>query len=430
MSEQSTQKPYLTEKHRADLQSSGLSPEQMAITGHFSVGKAQAKQLVGYQLPGLVFSYCDPNGQPYQCFNGRLFYRIKPDWGQRKTEDNPKYLAPKGVGCRPYFSRLYPQWQKASQSTKIDLWETEGEKKGDCGCANGLAVIAFSDVDAWGDRCQRPNEDLFEGSRCLPELAVVKWEKRKVYQCYDSDIIEKEGVQHALAKRAKALQQQKAKPHLVILPNETDGSKNGLDDFIVRHGVEALRVLAQNASPTPIATTPIAKSNKESDDKTRVHLNLREPKLVYKALMAWSVLKEHWAFYPGIGWYKWQGTHWTIRTKDEFEADLIRFMDAQHWQDCGSGHLTSIVRQLQARLLVKPEQWNPSGLLAFINGTLDLVTGQFLVGHQATDRLTRVRPYAFDPSAQCPTWLRFIHEVMEGDGVECPVYCLLCDSVG
>jgi P4 family phage/plasmid primase-like protien len=410
MSQQSTQKPYLTEKHQADLQSSGLSPEQMAIAGHFSVDKARAKGLVGYNLPGLIFSYCDPEGKPYRCSDNRLFYRLKPDWGKLKTEDKPKYLTPKDVGCRPYFSRLYSDWKKALRSTKIDLWETEGEKKGDCGCANGLAVIAFSGVEGWVDRCPRPNEGVFEGSRCLPELAVVTWAQRKVYQCYDSDIIEKEGVQCALAKRANALQSLKAKPYLVILPNEIDGAKNGLDDFVVRHGVEALKALAQSAE-----ATPVVQQKGNSKDEAVVSLKLKEPKLHYKALMAWSVLKEHWAFYPGLGWYQWQGTHWNLRSDVELEAEVICFMDAQHWKDCGSGSLTSLIRQLKSRLLVKPEAWNPFGQLGFTNGTLNTETGEFVANHHQTDYLTRVRPYAFDRSAQCPTWLRFINEAMAKD---------------
>jgi hypothetical protein len=98
----------LTPKHQADLASSGLTPRQMDIAGHFSADQDTAKELVGCAISGLILNYCDPFGKPYLKKEGQRFYRIKPDWGDLKTDDSPKYLSPKGEGCRPYFSRLYP----------------------------------------------------------------------------------------------------------------------------------------------------------------------------------------------------------------------------------------------------------------------------------------------------------------------------------
>jgi len=235
---------YLSERDRSDLEKSGLTDEQMILTGHFSADEETAERLVGMKLKGLVFSYTDPNGKPYPRSNGKPFHRIKPDYGEGKS-DRPKYLSPKGEGCRPYFSKLYTDWKNAITSTKIELWETEGEKKGDCGCANGLAVIAFGGVDGWVDSRDRQDEN--DKSKSLLELKVIDYKNRRVNLCFDSDIIEKPQVQLALAKRAIALKTLGAIPYLVLLPNEIDGSKNGLDDFIFRHGVVALQTLAHEA---------------------------------------------------------------------------------------------------------------------------------------------------------------------------------------
>ncbi len=403
-------KLYLNNKDQADLESSGLTPEQMAIVGHFSADKDKAERLVGCSVQGLIFQYCDPSGKPYLKSDGQPFHRIKPDWGDRKTEDSPKYLSPKNEGCRPYFSRLYPNWLKAITSSKIDLWETEGEKKGDCGCANNLAVIAFGGVDSWVDRCPRKGERKLNESRKLPELADIKLQDRRVYQCYDSDIIEKLPVQTALAKRAYNLDQSGAKPYLILLPNEINGSKNGLDDFVVRHGIEALKVLAKEAEVTPFQV--------EKDEEGRVEaitLCLKEPESHYKALMAWAVLKEIWSYRPAFGWYEWRGTHWKLVTDEEFEEILTQFMDAQSWKKRSSGLITSIVRELRSRLLVRDHLWSPFGKVAFSNGTLKIITGDFIAAHDPYDRITQLRPYDFDLFAQCSTWLNFIHEVMEGD---------------
>lgn len=405
--------PHLKEEHLADLRCSGLSPEQAAIAGHFSVDQGRAKELLGYSLPGLVFQYCNIDGKPLLRTDGKPFYRIKPDWGAEKTDDSPKYLSPKKQGCRPYFSSLYSgNWQKTASSTRVDIWETEGEKKGDCGCANSLAVIAFSGVDGWVDRCNRSTGKELPESRALPELDCIDWRNRRVNQCYDSDIIEKTPVQLALAKRAKCLKQLGAHPYLILLPNEVDGSKNGLDDFVVRHGIEALRVLDREAEPTPLKVEIIESNDGKIE---QVCLNLKEPESHGKAILAWSVLKEHWAFRPGIGWYKWQETHWNYRADTEFEASLTQFMDAQHWKKRSSSIVTSVVRELRSRLLIPEESWQPFNKLAFTNGTLDVVSNQFTPHHDPGDRITQIRPFAFNPSAECPQWRAFLDDAMAGD---------------
>lgn len=400
----------LNKAHLKDLRNSGLADESIAEIRHFSADVETASSLVGCKLPGLIFSYFEPDGKPYLCSNGIPFYRIKPDWGDRKTEDSPKYLSPKDQGCRPYFSCLYSDWPKAIKSTKIDLWETEGEKKGDCGCANGLAAIAFAGVDAWVDSHDRSTGEELAESRVLPELGVIEWKHRKVYQCFDSDIIEKFPVQTALAKRAFCLHQLGAYPHLVLLPNESDGSKNGLDDFVVRHGINALRVLGREAELTPFKT-----QDKANGKETTVTLDLKEPESHCKAVMAWAVLKESWAYRPGIGWYEWQENCWRGTTDEEFEASLTCFMDAQKWKKRSSGLISSVIREVRSRLLVREDLWNPFGKLAFKNGTLNIMTGRFFPTHSPQDRMTQIRPFNYDLSAECPAWLGFLHQAMEGD---------------
>jgi putative DNA primase/helicase len=53
-------------------------------------------------------------------------------------------------------------------------------------------------------------------------------------------------------------------------------------------------------------------------------------------------------------------------------------------------------------------------LLGVANGVVDLRTGAFRPG-QREDLITRRSPVAFDPSATCPRWKRFMVEIMLGD---------------
>jgi putative DNA primase/helicase len=53
-------------------------------------------------------------------------------------------------------------------------------------------------------------------------------------------------------------------------------------------------------------------------------------------------------------------------------------------------------------------------LLTVADGTLDLRTGTLRPADPA-DRITKMSPIKFDPEAECPTWLRFLLEIFDGD---------------
>ncbi|MFQ4139587.1 phage/plasmid primase, P4 family [Nodosilinea sp. PGN35] len=403
---------HLTAQHLADLENSGLNETQARAAGHFSSSRALSQELVGFHLDGLMFRYCDPDGTPYTLADGSPFYRIKPDRGQYGSGDLPKYLSSKEAGCRPYFSNLYPSWREVISKPSIAIWETEGEKKGDCGCAFGLPVIGFGGVHGWVDKRDRVSGQELEDSRPLPELIVIDWKNRRVNQCFDSDVVEKQPVQQALAKRAKYLQESGAKPYFIRLPNEIDGSKNGLDDFVARHGIDALKRIAEVSEPTCF----------KEDRKGNIKLDTKEPDILTKAIMSWAVLKEHWAFRPGIGWYEYSKKHWRLRKFEEFEQILTKFMDTQHWRNRAASTINAVTKELRSRLLIREELWNSNDKLAFLNGTLDAKSNQFVYSHNTRDYLTKIKPYQFvdvqrpvDWEAMCPVWLSFLREATGQD---------------
>ena len=53
-------------------------------------------------------------------------------------------------------------------------------------------------------------------------------------------------------------------------------------------------------------------------------------------------------------------------------------------------------------------------LLNTVGGTIDLERGTVDV-HRRSDMITKLSPVAYDPSAQCPTWERFLNQVTAGD---------------
>ena len=132
----------------SELIESGLPKEIHHFLGYRYVTREEAYELVGYKLSGWVVPFCDPKGNPY-LHQEKPFYRLKPDPEQLKGDDPPKYLTPKGAGCRPYFSPLATA-EKFNTCKKLLI--TEGEKKSDALTHYGFPCIGLSGVDSWRDK--------------------------------------------------------------------------------------------------------------------------------------------------------------------------------------------------------------------------------------------------------------------------------------
>lgn len=71
--------------------------------------------------------------------------------------------------------------------------------------------------------------------------------------------------------------------------------------------------------------------------------------------------------------------------------------------------------QSERRIPVLPEQLDADPwLFNCLNGVLDLRTGR-LHPHQRNDLFTKLAPVAYEPEAKCPTWLAFLHSIMDGN---------------
>jgi hypothetical protein len=109
----------------------------------------------------------------------------------------------------------------------------------------GYCVIDVVGVWCWGWRLwKETGEPLDDWQLIIPSLRG-----RVVYICFDSDAVEKDSVMLAEQRLAEFLEEHGARVYIVRLPSEPDGSKNGLDDFIVRHGREAFEDLVRDARP-------------------------------------------------------------------------------------------------------------------------------------------------------------------------------------
>lgn len=215
-----------------DLHKSGLTPE------NFTLGRLNSEVELNDRL-GFVeiagISIMDAGGY-------WIIYPEKPGYYRLKLKENigdAKYLSPRGRGNKAY---VLPEVRRLLENYSPDkfVFITEGEKKAAKANLEGFPCIGLSGVWNFKD-----SESDF-----LVELDGFVWKDRTIFIVFDSDITGKHSVKHAELRLAAELIKRGAKPYSVRLPNEPSGTKNGLDDYLVRYGSEAFRGLLEQVEPT------------------------------------------------------------------------------------------------------------------------------------------------------------------------------------
>lgn len=215
----------------ADLDRSQLMPEDLYV-------EPRLKDLRGDAAPGYLLRYPDfRTGKP----NGYARFRYLPEClrGFRKlAPPKRKYDQPPKTKPHAYFPK-YISWPALLTDINKPIFFTEGEKKAAAGAKAGFPVIGLGGV--WSYKI-KDQEEL------LPELLQFTWEGRKVYLVWDSDAASNALSQEALDRFAELLTDfYKAEVHVVILPSQKSGDKNGLDDYLISEGSEAFAALIEEA---------------------------------------------------------------------------------------------------------------------------------------------------------------------------------------
>ncbi len=227
----------LNEHHLADLRRSGLTDDTIAAAGFRSLSTAEARDILDMDAgPGLAVPYpglTHKDGSPY--------VRVRLDQPlATRNGHTARYLTRKGESPRLYIPpTLPPGWR---EDPKLRMLATEGEKKSLKATQDGFPCVGIGGTWAWlrngGDGKSAP----------IADLAKIAWKSRIITIVGDSDLRSNEQAADGLERLGKELARRGARTGLLFLPGD-GADKVGLDDFLVRHGAEALAELLAEAGP-------------------------------------------------------------------------------------------------------------------------------------------------------------------------------------
>lgn len=229
-----------------DLERSGITLAEAEEAEMYSVDDASEVYKDFKQHPALIIPYVDPWTDDLMQFkrDGKMlpfcrvrYYPTEQPKQSFKKKKPIRYTQPVNSGVHPYFPVVNDlDWLKVAEDTSIPIVITEGEKKALSSCLTGLPTIGLGGV-----------YNFFDEGVLLPILDKFEWRKRPVYICYDSDAADNNNIQAAEARLATELSQiRKAHLFLIRIPPDIDG-KVGIDDYLVKHGDDALFKLLEEA---------------------------------------------------------------------------------------------------------------------------------------------------------------------------------------
>ena len=332
---------------------------------------------------------------------GRLLYqvvRLEPkDFRQRRPEGNTWNWSIKGV--RRVVYRL-PAVLEAIRTGKR-VYMVEGEKDADNLAALGLCSTTNSGgADKWG-------RDLTESMRDALVVLVP-----------DND---EPGRKHA-ERIARTIKRVAA--DVVTLELAGLGDKGDVSDWIAAGGTaEMLEELADSACGT---LDPMLQLTDHGNAERLIRVRGKDLRYCGK----WGA------------WLVWDGRRWAVddtehhryvardvlddiladaRRSAEREGEaaekLAQVLIAHAKRTANAGKFAAMVQIARAdrRLAVDYQDFDTDAMLLNVaNGTVDLRTGT-LRPHRRDDLNTQLSPIRFDPDAKCPTWLRFLDEIMAGN---------------
>jgi hypothetical protein len=227
--------------HRDQLLAQKIDPDVIDERGYASAQRRRDLKRLQFSdrqsawAPGLLLPVHPPDGR-----TGLIV--LRPDHPPLDEHGKPlKYQLPSKA--RPRLD-VPPRCRPLLANPAIDLYLTEGQKKADALASRGLCAVALLGV--WMLKARND----FGAPVLLADFDLIAWKGRTVFVVYDSDVLRKAQVHDALRRMLAHLERMGATVRPIYLPENGQGGKVGVDDYLLDHTVEELRALP--AAPPPI----------------------------------------------------------------------------------------------------------------------------------------------------------------------------------
>jgi hypothetical protein len=133
---------------------------------------------------------------------------------------------------------------------------TEGAKTGDAATSRRIPTVVLAGVWMWCVPRVKPY-------RLKPCFDHIRLRGREVFVAFDSDCMTKPGAQDALAALVEALKARGAAVKVIYLPDAEDGSKQGVDDYLVAGGtIKEMFMLARKFEKQDIGNIRMSRDEK------------------------------------------------------------------------------------------------------------------------------------------------------------------------
>lgn len=212
------------------LKLSGLDKTEVAsmkLTCHLAddTPPGLPAQRAGFKIP-----YFTPEGKLTKFFRYR-YLEYGNERGFAALVQEPKllrYAQPKETQVEAYFPPTFNWTPHLKDATKA-LILTEGELKAACATKLGFPTVGLGGVWSW--------KSARDAQHIIPSLASIVWDGRLVYLAFDSDSTSNTQVLQAQNALCRELLKMGAAPSIIRIPPDGE-EKVGLDDYLVKHGVE------------------------------------------------------------------------------------------------------------------------------------------------------------------------------------------------
>ena len=403
--------PILSDEHRHMLYASGLSDAAIDARGYYSApSKAHLKQL-GFSdrqamVPALVI--------PMQSVDGVVAgHQIRPDVPRELKGRKLKYETP--TGGRNMIDVPAPIHSKLRE-VDVPLIITEGSKKADRACQEGLCCIALPGVWGW----KSANGEVSDWDR-------IALRSRRVFVCFDSDVTENPKVAQAMRRLGAMLSRRGANVFYVQIPSP-DGRKVGLDDYLLAGGDPSALFTTCASSEPPVFISEFAfePSKYEFTDLGNVKRFIDNYGADLRYVHTWRT----WMYWDGKRWKKDECGGAVVYQMvaemiDEMLIDAAAIEDAEEKKDAVKWALASQSKKrmdwiVEAARGFSPVPAAPSDfdkdpdLFNALNGTLHTLTMEFRE-HRREDMLTQIADAEYDPEADAPTWAKFLMRIFDKD---------------